>query len=500
MQLSHPHPSAAVPPTSLSSPPEETVRLGLEIDYHGEVYLAGEKVLRAIRPEYEPFYGGLLERPLIKELMEEGGLIYATRSDVQIPGRNLVLEHPRVPFVTYPFEWSATMLKKAAQLLLKLNIRLMEDGLCLEDAHLWNVLFDGTTPRFVDFTSIAPLPESGRWEASSSFNSYCANALVLMSKGQHALARPLLRDMLSPPKERLCDTVLPNPRKHGDHTSFKRDVRIVADLVSFFVSIGLNRLSRRLNGYSDSASLEQVMALLQQIGKLDVTPPREEWSDYYECHHDVPMYDDKTALDEQIKPITPKHALVCELLERLRPATLLDLGCNRGLYSQFAARAGAKVIGMDTDERAIDRMFLDSEALGSQVIPLCANAVSPAEAIGFKERPFPSVTERLRVECVLCLALTHHLVFRVHMTFPHIVEALCSYATKNLIVEFVPLDDAQLSSSLRDRPQSLLDRCSWYTKDNFVAALRDHFGRVTEFKSFPDPRTLFLCEERVASA
>ena len=69
---------------------------------------------------------------------------------------DLVLEHERNPFVSYPHEWSASMLKDAALLHIDLFGRLGSHGLILEDWHPYNILFNGPKPIFVDFCSIIP--------------------------------------------------------------------------------------------------------------------------------------------------------------------------------------------------------------------------------------------------------------------------------------------------------------------------------------------------------
>ena len=71
------------------------------------------------------------------------------------------------------------MFKDAALNILKLNMALVKHGLCTQDAHPWNVLFDGRFPKFVDFTSIIKIPEYGVSYVIKEFNEYCTNPLLL---------------------------------------------------------------------------------------------------------------------------------------------------------------------------------------------------------------------------------------------------------------------------------------------------------------------------------
>ena len=65
-----------------------------------------------------------------------------------------VLEHARVPFPSFPYEWAPDMLRGAALLTLDMAAQLLDDGMGLKDATPYNVLFDGPVPIFVDLLSI----------------------------------------------------------------------------------------------------------------------------------------------------------------------------------------------------------------------------------------------------------------------------------------------------------------------------------------------------------
>ena len=68
-------------------------------------------------------------------------------SDEQWAG---VLEHERLPFVSYPYEWSFEMLRDAALLQLDLVLAGLDEGIGLKDASAYNVQWKGASPVFVD--------------------------------------------------------------------------------------------------------------------------------------------------------------------------------------------------------------------------------------------------------------------------------------------------------------------------------------------------------------
>src|SRR3982074_1815779 len=67
-----------------------------------------------------------------------------------------IVEHERVPFLSFPYEWPAEMLHAAGALTLDLAEQLLDDDLGMKDASPYNVLFKGAQPIFVDLLSFEP--------------------------------------------------------------------------------------------------------------------------------------------------------------------------------------------------------------------------------------------------------------------------------------------------------------------------------------------------------
>ncbi len=134
-------------------------------DPNGTLFCFEGELYRGIPATRADLYRDLFHRGVIQQLIEANLLVETAIADLQVDGYPLVLKHRTIPFVSYPYEWCGTMLKDAALNILTLQRKLLDEGLCLQDAHPWNVLFDGPDPRFVDFGSIVPaLPHEG-WGA-----------------------------------------------------------------------------------------------------------------------------------------------------------------------------------------------------------------------------------------------------------------------------------------------------------------------------------------------
>ena len=122
-------------------------------DPAGSLSIRGEQVLRTVDPRYAPACLHFLLSALAKEWTSQGHLI---QSEVVSAGENqpLVLQHPRVFFPSYPWEWSAGQWVAAAELTLELCTQLLHQGWILKDATPLNILFEGPRPIFVDVLSI----------------------------------------------------------------------------------------------------------------------------------------------------------------------------------------------------------------------------------------------------------------------------------------------------------------------------------------------------------
>jgi SAM-dependent methyltransferase len=462
----------------------QLIPMGMGIDQHAVLYRTADKIIRAIKPRSTEFYREAIQHPVIIQLMNDGVLINTRESNIKIEGHELVLEHPLLPVVSYPFEWTPSMYRDAAINLLRLNLALLDAGFCTHDSHPWNIIFDGTTPKFVDFTSIIKAVPNNRWRAKGQFVNYCLDPLLIMEAGFPTTARNLLREIFKYPETAMVNALLKRSSWTRSLASrlppdAKKMIRQVMSLTKKVVSAPENEDDR-----------PEIKAMLTKVESLKLSPKIAEWSEYYSGKNELPIYDGSVDVLNQIQKSTPKHQIIGDILKKISPRSVLDMGCNRGLYSQMAALLGSRVVGIDVDERALDDMYLDSKRLKTNAMPLYVNAVAPAQAIGFKEIPFPPVTERLRSELVMCLALVHHLVFKItRMSFSHIAKLFDSYSEKYLLVEFVPKDDSHIEAWYTDE-------FAWYDLDNFKSALSQYFPEIEVFESFPSPRVILYCEKR----
>jgi hypothetical protein len=101
--------------------------------------------------------------------------------ETPISGAAAVLEHERIPFVSYPYEWTFAMLRDAALLQLELLRRALDEDLTLKDSSSYNVQWRGAQPVFIDVGSFERLRPGEPWAGYRQFCMLFLNPLLLQA-------------------------------------------------------------------------------------------------------------------------------------------------------------------------------------------------------------------------------------------------------------------------------------------------------------------------------
>ena len=160
------------------SNPTAAVNAGSFRDRDGRVYHFQDRVLRGLSDSALQNFRQLQEKSFYIKLVESGKVI-GTREipaeenplpdDVQAQWAGF-LEHDPVPVISYPYEWTFSMLKAAASLQLHLVERAVSNGFMLKDATPYNIQFVNRKPVFIDIPSFEPLLQGVPW---SGYRQFC---------------------------------------------------------------------------------------------------------------------------------------------------------------------------------------------------------------------------------------------------------------------------------------------------------------------------------------
>lgn len=423
------------------------------------------------------------------ESMADEGMVVPTRVveddcclrelQAQNPGYERFLEHDRLSQITYPYEWTVSMLADAAVLTLDLQMRLLRFGLSLKDASAYNVQFVGSRPVFIDLSSVYRPDRLDVWYALGQFHRMFTFPLLLCCHYGWDLRSYFLPSLDGRDLEDVA-RVIRGPQR----------VR-PGMLLDFTLPLLLSRWAarqgrtERLRESEPGAGAEPQMLNLGRLRKKVARlarrhRPRSAWTDYSSnCSY--------RADAEQ-----GKKALVRRFLEELHPSRVLDLGSNTGEYSAIAAQCGAEVLAADSDHDAVEALYRKLRHTSQPITPLVVDAANPSPAIGYLNCERAAFLDRLHVDCVLALALVHHLMVAANLPIRAVFRMLSCMTERHLIVEFVPKDDPMFQCLLRFRVDTVGD----LDVARFREALCEFFEVVQEVAIPQSARTLFLLRKR----
>jgi len=425
-------------------------------DPDGFLFYRDGRLYRQVNERYRDDYDHLIGSGLYDSLTRSGSLVRHEAADISLALSDeayRVIRPEPVPFVSYPYEWCFSELKKAALLTLEIERRALEAGMTLKDASAYNAQFNGCNPIFIDTLSFEQYEEGRPWAAYRQFCQHFLAPLALMSYTDVRLGRLLGIYMDGVPLD-LASSLLPRRTKLS--LGLQTHIHIHARYQRRFAG---SRTSPKKGRMGRTAMRGLVDSLEGAVRKLSYRPEGTEWSDYY---------DDTNYTGEGMER---KEALVREFLGALRPQSVWDLGANTGRFSRIAAERAGFVVAFDVDPAAVERHFTnEAAAAAGNILPLVLDLANPSPGIGWAGEERSSLEKRGPADAALALALLHHLAISNNLPFEDIAEYLARLC-RSLVIEFVPKEDSQVERLLVTR-EDIFDR---YTKEHFERAFQGPF-------------------------
>ncbi len=405
-----------------------------------------------------------------------GSALYDIAPDVE-----LVVEHPRIPFISYPYEWPFEMLKAAALLHLDVLEAALAAGFTLKDATPYNVQFMGPDPLIIDVASFEAYQPGSPWMGYTQFCRTFLNPLILQS----ALKIPYqtwLRSSLEGIDPAQLSRLLPLNRK------LRKDIFMDVVLQAWLNRKSAASQKQKPKGAASSPPRpipkEIIVGMIRRLSRFvaRMKRPGKNASIWLDYEANAPY---------EAEALEFKDRFVEAAVSEAAPRVVWDLGCNTGRYSEIAARHTQHVVAMDFDEAVVGAVYERVRERSRNVLPLVIDLMNPSPSQGWGQSERMGLLERGPADFAVCLALVHHLAIAGNVPLPRIAEWLGAHV-QSAVVEFVPKNDPMVQTLLRTRPDVFPD----YTQAAFEEALKSHFT-ITSVTQIPkSERVLFLVAGR----
>ena len=421
-------------------------------DPDGSIEFHGQTVIRRINPTAtaKPF----LQSKAAQLLVETGKLVSYTFTDSN------VVESPRLPFVSYPFEWCDEQLYLAAQLTLDISREILESGYELKDASAWNVIFQGNKPIFCDHLSFQPIVTS-QWWAFGQFSRHFSIPLAishLRGLKPHQ-SYSIYRDGIPPNTAR---NLLGVKRYLSRYWPLMVENKSQSQASSQEPKNGSKNLHDGLYNFCQS-----------MIDGGKSKPTDSHWAEYRDTRH---HYTDESSAE--------KFNKVKEWLVNTKPLNVVDLGCNTGEFTVMASELGADVIAVDLDHDSIQKLVL-SKKNAINIHPIVSNLGDMVGGRGWCGDEFPSLMTRLHqhADMLLMLALIHHLSISEGIRLEKIAQMAANITREYLIIELLDESDPMVLHLCSQRKRD--------SKEFSIAAQQAAFAPFfTTIVSYSIPNTL----------
>ena len=452
------------------------------------------RILRAVNPNSVADFEAFLQTGTAREATRSGKLVKSVRvGRCDVPDltpslsveSEYLLEHERIPFPSYPYEWPPEMLHAAGALTLELARHALEENFGLKDATPYNILFRGSQPVFVDVLSFERRgPRDPVWMAYGQF----VRTFLLPLLASHHFGLPV-------------DRFLAGQRDGLDPEMVYRWAGLWRRLMPPL--LGLVTLPKWLSTWKPYdalmyhpdrvASPEQALFILKGLLKscerhLARAEPHESrrdstWSGYL----------DRKSLYTPAQ-FGEKEAFVVAALALAQPRSVLDVGANEGHFSFLAAEAGSSVVAIDSDPVVTGSIWRHASRGRLDVLPLVVDLTRPTPAVGWRNQECASFLDRAHgsFDLVMMLAVLHHMLVTERVPLDDLLALAGEMSREYVLIEFVAPQDPMFQRIARGREELY----SYMTNVWFEAVAAPRFDLVRSTRIDGLHRWLYLFRRR----
>lgn len=478
-------PKSAPQPEALLATSSPQFDSGSFRDHTSRVFYREGEVCRALNAAALAEWENVARSSALQSALKDGRVIETETTSLGVLPQGATsgefvgaLRHARIPFISYPYEWTFGMLRDAALLHLDLLADLIADDVTIKDGTAYNVQFRGARPVFIDVASFERLDPKLPW---AGYRQFCQTFLypLMLQAYKDVSFHSWLRGALDGIDPVSCCNVM--SFRDLFRSGVLTHVYMHAKLQSKY-SVNHGPAKRELSGmgFNKQMLAANVSGLRKVVNGLQWRKAQSTWSDY--ATHNSYTDDDRVR----------KEAFVQQVAASRLWDLVWDLGCNTGVFSKIASAHARTVVAMDADHLAVERLYRELQRTGpGNILPLVNNLADLSPGLGWRGRERVPLPERGRPQLTLSLALIHHLVLGANIPLQELINWLAGLGT-NLVIEFVTKADPMSQALLRNKPDIFTD----YVPEAFERYLADAFNIERREPLASGTRTLYYATQR----
>jgi ribosomal protein L11 methylase PrmA len=404
-------------------------------DPAGKIYYEKNRVFRKLTPLGIKRFSDLRDGDIILKSIEKGFLINTKEiENDEINKDEIILEHEKIPYISYPYEWSFSQLKDAAIFHLDFHLFLLKNNATLIDASAYNIQFIRSKLKFIDLLSIKKYNEGEHWVAHKQFCQNFLNPLILKSKKGIKFNNWFKGNL------------------EGIETGELNNLLSIFDKFSYNIFAHVHLLNKFEEKYKSKKTLKPIIKNKKKIPKKNLVAILSQLRKFIlgiQDYKSISTWDDySTNNSYSIEEKNNKKNCVTQFCKKNSFELIADLGCNDGEYSVLSLDNGCKkVIGFDFDINAINQAYTNAKNNNLDFLPLYFDATNPSSNIGWYQKERKGFIERANFDAIIALAFEHHLAIAKNIPLNEVIDWLVSLAPTGLI-EFVPKEDETIQKMI----------------------------------------------------
>lgn len=427
-------------------------------DPSGYVFAENNKIKRQINPIYFDQFNKLTASGFYDSLIQKKYLIPHTIESLS--PEKIIIEATKIPYISYPYEWSFLQYKHAALLTLRIQKMCLEQGFTLKDASAFNITFHQGKPVFIDTLSFDFYKENNPWLAYKQFIMHFLGPLVLSKYYGLDFLKSLVVELDGIPLDKLSKLL---PKKSYLNPIILTNIHLLAKYDKGFQS---DKTTTK-NNLSKKSQLKLIDGLSDFISNLTVNQ-NTEWDHYY----------NQTNYNEQSYLL--KKQFTKEWFTAINAKKIIDIGGNDGTFSRELIQEAELLVVADVDANAVEQNYKQIlKNKEKNILPIVVDVLNPIPNLGFNNQERFSFIDRIKaleLDGCMALAVIHHITLSGNIPFEFSAPFFASLAP-NLLIEFPTRNDSWVQFLLESK-RDFKEHFDFYNEENFEKVYSNYFEIV----------------------